>query len=168
MGAALSTSSHEIFTVYNILVLTGGVLLGIFIGAMPGMSSVMGLSILLPFTFKLKGISSIMMLLGIFSGSIYGGSISAILINTPGTSASAATCMDGYPMAVKMRQPGRALGIATFSSMFGGIFSCIVLIFGATYLSKVALLFQAPEFFTLAIFGISIITGVSGKSVFKG
>ena len=168
MGAALSTSLHEIFTVYNILVLTGGVLLGIFIGAMPGMSSVMGLSILLPFTFKLKGISSIMMLLGIFSGSIYGGSISAILINTPGTSASAATCMDGYPMAVKMRQPGRALGIATFSSMFGGIFSCIVLIFGATYLSKVALLFQAPEFFTLAIFGISIITGVSGKSVFKG
>lgn len=158
----------DIFSLYNILVLIGGVLLGIFIGAMPGMSSVMGLSIMLPFTFKLRGIASIIMLLGIFSGSIYGGSISAILINTPGTSASAASAMDGYPMAVKMRQPGRALGISTFSSMFGGVFSCIVLIFGATYLSKVALNFNAPEFFALAMFGISIITGVSGKSVLKG
>jgi putative tricarboxylic transport membrane protein len=108
------------------------------------------------------------MLIGIFCGSIYGGSISAILIKTPGTSASAATIMDGYPMANKMRQPGRALGISTFSSMFGGVFSCVVLIFFSTALAKVALNFKSPEFFALALFGISIITGVSGKSVLKG
>jgi len=167
-AAALATAAGQIFTVYNILVLVGGVLLGIFIGAMPGMSSVMGLSIMLPFTFQLHGISSIMMLLGIFSGSIYGGSISAILINTPGTSASAATCLEGYPMAVKLRQPGRALALSTFSSTCGGVFSCIVLIFGSTALAKVALSFKSPEFFSLALFGISIITCVSGKSVVKG
>ena len=166
--AAFVTALGDIFSLYDMLVLIGGELLGIFIGAMPGMSSVMGVSIMLPFTFKLHGISSVIMLLGIFSGSIYGGSISAILINTPGTSASAATALDGYPMAVKQRQPGRALGISTFSSMFGGVFSCIVLMFGATVLSKVALSFTAPEFFALALFGISIITGVSGKSVMKG
>ena len=134
---------------------------------MPGMSSPMGLSIMLPFTFQLHGYAGIMMLLGIFCGSIYGGSISASLLNTPGTAASAATCLDAYPMSVQMRQPGRALGISTFSSLCGGLFSCVVLVFGATYLAKVALNFKSPEYFALAFFGISIITSVSGKSVIK-
>ena len=93
-----------------------------------------------------------MMLLGIFCGSIYGGSISASLLNTPGTAASAATCLDAYPMSVQMRQPGRALGISTFSSLCGGLFSCVVLVFGATYLAKVALNFKSPEYFALAFF----------------
>lgn len=167
-AAALMSAFASVFTVYNILVVTGGTLLGIFIGAMPGMSSVMGLSIMLPFTFQLDGYASIMMLLGIFCGSIYGGSISATLINTPGTSASAATCLDAYPMAAIKRQPGRALSIATFSSLCGGLFSCVALVFGATWLAKVALNFKSPEYFALALFGISIITGVSGKSIIKG
>ena len=165
---ALALAMATVFTPYNILVICGGTVLGIFIGAMPGMSSVMGLSIMLPFTFQLHGYASIMMLLGIFCGSIYGGSISATLLNTPGTAASAATCLDAYPMAVKLRQPGRALGISTFSSLCGGLFSCVVLVFGSTALAKVALNFKSPEYFALAFFGISIITGVSGKSVIKG
>jgi putative tricarboxylic transport membrane protein len=165
---ALMTALSAVFTPYNVLVICGGTILGIFVGAMPGMSSVMGLSIMLPFTFQLKGYASIMMLLGIFCGSIYGGSISATLMNTPGTAASAATCMDAYPMAVIKRQPGRALAISTFSSLCGGLFSCVVLVFGATALAKVALNFTSPEYFALAFFGISIITGVSGKSVVKG
>lgn len=165
---ALIMALSAVFTPYNVLVICGGTILGIFIGAMPGMSSVMGLSIMLPFTFQLKGYASIMMLLGIFCGSIYGGSISATLMNTPGTAASAATCMDAYPMAVIKRQPGRALAISTFSSLCGGLFSCVVLVFGATALAKVALNFTSPEYFALAFFGISIITGVSGKSVVKG
>ncbi len=165
---ALMMALTAVFTPYNVLVICGGTVLGIFIGAMPGMSSVMGLSIMLPFTFQLKGYASIMMLLGIFCGSIYGGSISATLMNTPGTAASAATCMDAYPMAVIKRQPGRALAISTFSSLCGGLFSCVVLVFGATALAKVALNFTSPEYFALAFFGISIITGVSGKSVVKG
>ncbi len=165
---ALMMAFSAVFTPYNVLVICGGTILGIFIGAMPGMSSVMGLSIMLPFTFQLKGYASIMMLLGIFCGSIYGGSISATLMNTPGTAASAATCMDAYPMAVIKRQPGRALAISTFSSLCGGLFSCVVLVFGATALAKVALNFTSPEYFALAFFGISIITGVSGKSIVKG
>ena len=84
-----------------------GVLFGILCGAMPGLSAVMAVSIMLPFTFSLKD-TGIMMLLGIFCGAIYGGSITAILINTPGTANSAATCLDGYPMAHKHGQPGRA------------------------------------------------------------
>ena len=156
------------FSGSNMLIITLGTILGIFVGAMPGMSSVMGLSIVLPFTFQFKGYGSIMMLLGVFCGSIYGGSISATLLNTPGTAASAATCLDAYPMANIQRQPGRALSISTFSSLCGGLFSCVVLVFGATLLSKVALSFKSPEFFALALFGISIITGVSGKSVIKG
>ena len=167
-SAALGMAFSAVFSLSNMLIIAGGTLLGIFIGAMPGMSSVMGLSIMLPFTFQLHGYGGIMMLLGIFCGSIYGGSISATLMNTPGTAASAATCLDSYPMAVKMRQPGRALSISTFSSLIGGLFSCVVLVFGATYLAKVALNFQSPEYFALAFFGISIITGVSGKSVIKG
>lgn len=166
--SALSFAFSAVFTPINMLVILGGTVLGIFIGAMPGMSSPMGLSIMLPFTFQLHGYAGIMMLLGIFCGSIYGGSISASLLNTPGTAASAATCLDAYPMSVQMRQPGRALGISTFSSLCGGLFSCVVLVFGATYLAKVALNFKSPEYFALAFFGISIITSVSGKSVIKG
>lgn len=158
----------NVLTLYNMLAILGGTAAGIIIGAMPGLSSVMGLSILLPFTFALEGFGGILMLLGVFCGSIYGGSISAILINTPGTSASAATTLDGYPMANKYRQPGRALGISTFSSLFGGLFSCVMLVIFSPLLAKIALNFSAPEYFALAIFGISIITGISNKSVIKG
>ncbi|MFR6695367.1 MAG: tripartite tricarboxylate transporter permease [Dysosmobacter sp.] len=150
--SALSFAFSAVFTPINMLVILGGTILGIFIGAMPGMSSPMGLSIMLPFTFQLHGYAGIMMLLGIFCGSIYGGSISASLLNTPGTAASAATCLDAYPMSVQMRQPGRALGISTFSSLCGGLFSCVVLVFGATYLAKVALNFKSPEYFCAGLF----------------
>ncbi|HBR02804.1 MAG TPA: C4-dicarboxylate ABC transporter permease [Ruminiclostridium sp.] len=157
-----------VFTLYNILAILGGTIAGIIIGALPGLSSVMGLSILLPMTFTMEGLGGIMMLLGVFCGSIYGGSISAILINTPGTSASAATALDGYPMATKRNEPGRALGIATFASTFGGLFSCAALVIFSPLLAKVALQFSAPEYFALALFGISIITSISSKSIIKG
>ena len=91
--SALSFAFSAVFTPINMLVILGGTILGIFIGAMPGMSSPMGLSIMLPFTFQLHGYAGIMMLLGIFCGSIYGGSISASLLNTPGTAASVSGCL---------------------------------------------------------------------------
>lgn len=106
------------------------------------------------------------MLLGVFCGAIYGGSITAILINTPGTANSAATCLDGYPMS--RHSPGRALAISTMASTFGGLFSALALFFTAPMLAKVALNFGAPEYFALGIFGLSIVTGISSKSVFKG
>ncbi|MDO4178890.1 MAG: tripartite tricarboxylate transporter permease [Phascolarctobacterium sp.] len=152
----------------NILGLIGGVLVGIAFGCMPGLSVNMGLALLFPLAFTFKGIGGILMLLGIYCGAIYGGSISAILLKTPGTPASVATTLDGYPMATKMHQPGRALGLSTMASTFGGVFSTICLILLAPQLAKIALQFSKPEYFALAIFGLSIITSVSSGSVVKG
>lgn len=168
MSASLQLALADIFQWQSLLSILFGTAAGIIIGDLPGLSTVMGLSILLPFTFGMSGFQGILMLLGVFCGGIYGGSISAILINTPGTSASAATTLDGHPMAVKMRQPGRALGISTFSSLFGGIFSCIMLIIFGQLLAKVALVFSAQEYFALAVFGITLVTSLSSTSVIKG
>ena len=107
----------------SLLCLIFGVGVGIMFGAMPGLSVNMGLALLLPLAFAFKGMSGILMLLGIYCGAIYGGSISAILLKTPGTPASVATTLDGYPMATQLHQPGRALGLSTTASAFGGIFS---------------------------------------------
>lgn len=152
----------------NLLGLIVGVLVGIAFGCMPGLSVNMGLALLFPLAFTFQGIGGILMLLGIYCGAIYGGSISAILLKTPGTPASVATTLDGYPMATKLRQPGRALGLSTLASTFGGIFSTVCLILLAPQLAKVALQFSKPEYFALAIFGLSIITSVSSGSVIKG
>lgn len=156
-----------VFTPSNLLVTFVGAFVGIFVGAMPGLSSIMGLSLMLPLTLKLEGTPGILMLLGVFCGAIYGGSITAILIKTPGTANSAATCLDGYPLTEK-GQAARALGISTFSSTFGGLFSAVMLLWTAPLLSKVALSFTSPEYFALAIFGLSMVTSLSSKNVIKG
>lgn len=162
------TALTNIFTIGNLIGLIFGTAVGILIGALPGLSVNMGIALLFPLTFAFQGIGGILMLLGIYCGAIYGGSISAILLRTPGTPASVATTLDGYPMANKMGQPGRALGLSTMGSTFGGIFSAICLIIFSPLLAKVALQFSKPEYFALAVFGISIITSVSSGSIIKG
>lgn len=162
------TALEMILVPLNLLGLVFGVLVGIAFGCMPGLSVNMGLALLFPIAFSFHGIGGILMLLGIYCGAIYGGSISAILLKTPGTPASVATTLDGYPMATTLRQPGRALGLSTMASTFGGVFSTICLILLAPQLAKVALQFSKPEYFALAIFGLSIITSVSSGSVIKG
>lgn len=166
--ADILTALNMIFVPINLLGLVFGVAVGIAFGCMPGLSVNMGLALLFPLAFSFQGIGGILMLLGIYCGAIYGGSISAILLKTPGTPASVATTLDGYPMATKLKQPGRALGLSTMASTFGGIFSTICLILLAPQLAKVALQFSKPEYFALAIFGLSIITSVSSGSVIKG
>ena len=166
--ADVLTALGMIMVPMNIIGLVGGVLVGIAFGCMPGLSVNMGLALLFPLAFTFKGIGGILMLLGIYCGAIYGGSISAILLKTPGTPASVATTLDGYPMATTLHQPGRALGLSTMASTFGGIFSTICLILLAPQLAKIALQFSKPEYFALAIFGLSIITSVSSGSVLKG
>ena len=116
MTESLLAALMTVVQPYNIAVMFFGTLIGILVGAMPGLSSVMGLSIMMPLTLSMEGNSGVLMLLGIFCGAIYGGSITAILIKTPGTANSAATCLDGYPMATKLGQPGRALSISTMAS----------------------------------------------------
>ena len=115
----------------------------------------------------MDAVTGILLLVGVYFGSIYGGSIAAILLNTPGTPASAATSMDGYQMTVQGKA-GKALAIAAVGSGIGGLFSVIVLILIAPALSKIALGFSSPEMFGLAIFGLSIISSISGKSEVKG
>ncbi len=144
-----------------------GVSGGICIGALPGLTATMGVALMLPLTFGLDTLSGILLLLGIYIGAIYGGSVAAILLRTPGTPASAATVIDGY-VFTKRNEGRRALTISTISSFIGGMVGCIVLITVSPHLSKVALQFGAPEFFMLAVFGLSIIAHVSGASLAKG
>ncbi|MEW6623392.1 MAG: tripartite tricarboxylate transporter permease [Bacillota bacterium] len=144
-----------------------GVTGGILVGSLPGLTATMGVALLVPFTFGLPIHQGMAMLLGIFSGAIYGGSISAILIRTPGTPAAAATLLDGYPLAQR-GEAGRALSMSVFSSFIGGFTGALIMTFLSPQLSRFALKFSAPEYFALAIFGLSIIISVSGKSIYKG
>lgn len=150
-----------------LLMMIAGTAGGIMIGAMPGLTSVMGVTLLLPFTYGMEPSAGIVMLLSISFGAIYGGSITAILISTPGTPASAATMIDGSKFAER-GEGGRAIGISTFSSWIGGTISALVLIFVAPQLAKLALSFSSPEYCCLAVFGLTIIASISGKNMLKG
>ncbi|MGR5065763.1 tripartite tricarboxylate transporter permease [Photobacterium sp. DNB22_13_2] len=148
-------------------VLVFGVLGGIILGALPGLTATMGVAILLPFTFGMEPTAALVMLIGVYIGGIYGGSIAAILLKTPGTPASAATVLDGHTLAAK-GQAARALSISAVASFIGGLISTIVLIAIAPLLADFALKFNAPEYFALALFGLTIIASVSSKNILKG
>lgn len=150
-----------------LLPLCTGTLLGVVVGALPGLGSVIGITLCLPFTFTMSSFTAISLLLGVYAGSVYGGSISAILINTPGTPASAATCFDGFTMA-KAGQSEKALGWATLASVFGGLFSCLVLVFAAPQLADIALRFGPVETCALILMGLTCISTVSEGSQIKG
>lgn len=144
-----------------------GVVVGVIVGALPGLGSVLGITLCLPFTFTMDNITAISLLVGVYAGSVYGGSISAVLINTPGTPASAATTFDGFAMA-KAGQAEKALGWATMASVFGGVFSCFVLILAAPQLAAVAMKFGPVETCALIFMGLTCISSVSKGSQIKG
>ena len=154
-------------TPINLLMMAGGVAMGIVIGCMPGLSAAMGVALMLPMTFTMEPETGLIVLGAIYCGAIFGGSISAILIHTPGTPASAATAIEGYQMTLK-GQAGKALFTACWSSFWGGLLSCISLYFFAPLLAQLALKFMSAEYFWLSIFGLTIIAGVSSKSLIKG
>lgn len=153
--------------VESFLALFGGVVIGVIGGAIPGMSATMAVALTLPFTFAMQPITGILLLLGVYKGGIFGGSIPAILIKTPGTPASSATILDGYPMAEK-GEAGRALGMALWASCTADVISNMALIVFAGWLASFALNFGPPEFFTLILFSLTIIAGVSGDSLLRG
>jgi putative tricarboxylic transport membrane protein len=138
-------------------------LAGIILGALPGISSTMALAVLLPFSFSMDLQSAILFLMGIFYGSVYGGSISAILLNIPGTPGSMVTQLDGYPMAQQGRA-GEALTFALVASTFGGFFGLIALIVFAPMLASAALAFQSPEYAVIMVFGLSMLAYASPGS----
>jgi putative tricarboxylic transport membrane protein len=144
-----------------------GMFIGIIFGAIPGINGNLAITILLPFTFALSPVPALLVLTSIFFGANFGGSISAILINTPGTGNAAATLLDGYPLS-KRGFPRKGLDMALVASTFGGFISACCLLFFAPQISKIAMKIRAPEYFALAILGLSIIASVSGKSIIKG
>ena len=151
----------------NILAMAISVSVGIIIGALPGLSAAMGVALIIPITFGMPASTGLIVLAGIYCGAIFGGSISAILIHTPGTPASAATAIDGYQLTLKGKA-GKALGTACIASFAGGLLSCISLYFFSPTLAKLAMAFGSPEYFWLSIFGLTIIAGVSTGSMLKG
>lgn len=154
-------------SLYNLLAISGGMLMGVIVGAIPGLTGTMAVALALPFTFYMDPITGIILLVGIYKGAIYGGSISAILIKTPGTPAAACTVLDGYPMAQK-GEARKALDMALYSSCVADFISNIALIFFAGMIASFALRFGPPEFFLLICFSLTIIAGVAGKSLIKG
>jgi putative tricarboxylic transport membrane protein len=145
-----------------------GMLAGILAGALPGLTATMSVALLVPFTYRIDPpLAGLMVLLGVYVGAMHGGAISAILIHTPGTPAAAATCLDGYPLAQKGRA-SLALNLSALASTVGGVFSAMVLWGLAAPIAGFALKFGPVEMFCLAVFGLSIIAGVSEGSVIKG
>ena len=151
----------------SLLVLVIGVFIGAIIGAIPGMSTVMAISIVLPFTFSLEPIAGLLLLIGVYKGGMYGGAISAILINTPGTPAASCTMLDGYPMA-KKGQAKEALEMSLYASCFGDLISTLVLIISASWLASFALDFGPTELFALVVFALVIVAGVAAQQIVKG
>lgn len=156
-----------LFTWENILFLILGTLVGLIIGALPGLTGNMAIALMVPITYTMSATTGLTFLTAIYCSSIFGGSISAILLGIPGTISSFATTLDGYPMA-KQGKAGQALGIATISSVFGGLFSAIILMFLTTVLAEFALKFGPAEYFAVAILGLSCIASIGGKSITKG
>lgn len=157
----------SVFTWFNLIAVAAGTGLGMVVGAMPGLSATMAIALLVPVTFAMPPETGISMLASIYMGAMYGGSIAAILIRTPGTPSAAATVMDGYPMA-QSGQAGRALGISLTASFFGGLISSFFLLTIAPLLGGIAIMFGPVELFSVAVLGMTIIGSLSQGSPIKG
>lgn len=163
IGGMAALLGDPVNLIYIIIGVTGG----IFVGALPGLTATTGCALLLPFTFGHDPLQGLLMLVGVFCGGIYGGSLSAILLRTPGTPAAAATMLDGFPMSER-GEAGRAIGLATLASCIGGIIGALIMTALAPAIARAGLAFGPPEFFALTMFGLSMIVAVSGKNLILG
>ena len=154
-------------TLQNLLIMVAGIWGGVIVGAIPGMTGTMAVTLALPFTFYMDPVPSILLLVALYKGSTYGGSVSAILIKTPGTASAACTALDGYPLA-QQGKAGKALNMALYSSVTGDFISNLSLIFFAAPLAVLALRIGPPEFFMLMLFALTTVAGVSGSSLLMG
>lgn len=156
-----------VFSPMTLVLILVGVVIGIIFGAIPGLSATMSLVLFLPMSFGMEPMQGIALLVGLYLGGISGGLISAVLLKIPGTPSSIATVFDGGPMADK-GEAGKALGVGILASFFGGLISIIALIFVSPYLAKITLKFTPVEYFAIAIFSLTIIASLSGKSMLRG
>ncbi|WP_119308247.1 tripartite tricarboxylate transporter permease [Cohaesibacter haloalkalitolerans] len=158
---------QAVATWQNLLIMAAGIWGGVIIGAIPGMTGTMAVTLALPFTFYMEPVPSILLLVALYKGSTYGGSVSAILIKTPGTASAACTALDGYPLA-RQGKAGKALNMALYSSVIGDFISNLSLIFLAAPLAVLALRVGPPEYFMLMLFALTTVAGVSGNSLLLG
>lgn len=156
-----------LLTPMTILAVFAGVTGGVIIGSLPGLTSTMGVALLIPLTFSMPPAAGLAMLGGIYVASTYSGSISAIILNIPGTPAAVATLLDGHPMSQR-GETMRALALATFGSCVGGLISVVALFMIAPPLAEFSLRFGSPEYFLLAVFGITVIASLSAGAMEKG
>ncbi len=163
----LSLGFSVAFTPFNVLMAVVGVMVGMLIGALPGIGPPSGVAMLLPLTFGMDPTSGIIMLAALYAGSMYGGTITAVLINTPGESASVVTCLDGYQMALQGRA-GPALGIAAIGSFIAGTIGVVLLMLVSPLLARWALSFGPPETFALMLLGLTTVTLLTGEDALKG
>src|SRR5512142_2252105 len=150
----------------NLLFAVLGCLMGTLIGILPGVGPAAGTAILIPITFALDPTPAIIMLAAIYYGAMYGGTITSVLVNVPGEAASAITCIEGYEMA-KRGRAGPALAVAAIGSFVGGNVATIGLVLLALPLTALALKFGPPEFFALMFVGLSLVTGLAGRSLVR-
>jgi putative tricarboxylic transport membrane protein len=150
----------------NILFAVIGCVLGTVIGVLPGVGPAAGTAILIPITVALDPTGAIIMLAAVYYGAMYGGTITSVLINTPGEAASAVTCLDGYQMA-KRGRAGPALAVAAIGSFIGGTVATMGLVVLALPLTRLALSFGPPEFFALMVVGLSLVTGLASRSLLR-
>jgi len=150
-----------------IFLIAAGTFAGIYVGAIPGLSVTMAVSILISFTFSWEVNDALALMVGVYCGGVYGGSRSAILLNIPGAPAAIATAFDGYPLA-KLGEAGTAIGLATTASVIGGFMGIIALATAAPVISEFSLMFAPRDYFLLAIMGILLVGSLSGESLAKG
>ena len=162
----LGTALFALLEWQTILAMVAGVILGILGGAMPGISPSTAVALLVPFSYNLDARLALILLVSIYQAANYGGAITAVLINTPGTPSTAATCFDGYPLT-QQGKAGKALSIALLTSCIGGVFAAIVLILFCVPLARVALKFSPAAYFGVAIFGLATVASLGGGNVIK-
>lgn len=156
-----------VFEPFNIVMTLVGTILGIFLGALPGIGPPLAVTLILPLIFGLDPITGIIAMLGVFNGSVYGGSISAILINIPGTPGSVATCFDGYPMA-RQGRAGEALGVSLVSSVIGGLITAFFFIFLFGPIAKLSLKFGPSQMFLIMLLALGTVSRLASGSIIKG
>ncbi|MDX1605562.1 MAG: tripartite tricarboxylate transporter permease [Candidatus Competibacterales bacterium] len=157
----------ELFTLGNLLAILAGVLGGLCIGALPGLTANLGVALLLPITFSMDVTAALLMLISLYTAAIYGGAFPAILLHTPGTSASAATAIDGFVLTQR-GEADKAIRVVTLSSVVGGMVSGVALLVFAPPLSLLSLKFGPAEYFMLAVFGLTVIATLSTGNMIKG
>ena len=151
----------------NILLMLLAAVIGLIIGILPGLGPTFALALFLPLTFSLEDAPSLIFLTSLYFSTVYGGAVSAILLNVPGTPGSVATCFDGHPLA-RQGKAGMAISSVTFSTVISGLIGAAGLIFTAPFLAKFALMLGPSEYFMLALMGLSLVAMASKGDTLRG